>query len=351
MSQAQSPDPAQPVASGAAGDWPTGLEHPAAALLIRFAALHQHPVAFKEADSGVYRHVNAPMAELFGRRVVEVIGCTDAQLLSAPRAAALRAADHTAIAHHPQHSSTEHRFEWNGLRRHFHALRMLVSDPQDPSRQLLASIWTDQANADRLADTLSSQRLQIEQDQRLLERFTRDSQDLHTASAQASEAFTAQLRREFDLSSRERREFVLMLVELDEPSAGEPARSDARTQALQAAIDRLIVSNTRAMDSACRLSATRTAVLWSGVGLSTAYSRAEALRQQCLRYEVAAEGELLPLSVSIGLAGYPHTAAERDALLQCAVQALTRARGRGPGQIVLAAVPFPRNARRGPVRE
>lgn len=327
--------------------WPSGLERLAGVLLEGFAELHCHPMAIKEADSGVYVFVNGPMADLFGRPVAEVIGCTDAQLLSAPRASALRAADHTAVAHHPQPSRAAHRFELRGCRRHFDALRVLMEDPREPGRRLLASIWTDQAEADRLVETLAAQRLQIEQEQRLLERLRLEAQGQDAAAPPVHAIFAAYLRREFDLSSRERREFVLMLVELDDPPDGEPPRSAAEIEALQAAVDRLILANTRAMDSTCRLLEARSAVLLSGAGLATAYSRAEALRQQCLRHEVAFEGRSLGMSVSIGLAAYPHTVAERDELLGCSLQALRRARGRGPGQIALAAVPFPPVGARG----
>lgn len=340
-----SPPPPAPVANPAdpsAGDWPSTLDRLASGLLGHFADLHAHPVAVKEVESGVYCHVNAAMAELFGRPASEVVGSTDAQLLSAHRASALRAADQTALAHHPQASRAEHRFEWQGKRRHFGALRMVMADPRHPDRLLVASIWTDQGESDRLAELLASQRQQIEQDQRLLERLQGESLSRSPFGSRVAGAFAADLRREFDLSSRERREFVLMLVELDDPPFGEPERPEAEAEALRAALDRLILANTRAMDSVCGLSPTRTAVLWSGVGVTTAYARAEVLRQQCEHYEVAFEGAMRPMSVSIGLAAYPHTTEDREALSGAAEQALARARSRGAGQVALAAVPFPR---------
>lgn len=324
--------------------WPPGLEALAEPLLRQHAQLGAHPLALKDASTGVYLHVNPPMAALFGRRVAEVVGRTDSQLLSAPRAAALRAADQTALAQHPQPSQTRHRFEWRGERRHFDALRVVVSPAGGGEPRIVASLWTDRSAADEQERTLALLRSQIEQEQRLVDRLRNDSSLPASTHRPFDATFATLLRREFDLSARERREFVLMFVELDDPPLGEPPPTAEQTEALQAAVERLVLANTRAMDSACRCGPRCTAVLWSGVGLAVAYGRAEALRQQCARYAVSEQGQSLGLSVSIGLAGYPHTTADRPALVERAEQALMRARARGPGQVALAAVPFPRPA-------
>lgn len=342
--QQHSPDPPHLVSGPGACPWPEGLEALAEPLLRQHAVGQGHPLALKDVDSGCYLYVNPAMAELFGRRAADVVGRTDAQLLSAPRAAALRAADQTALAQHPQPSQTRHRFEWRGERRHFEALRIVLPDARGGTRRIVASIWTDRAAADEHARTLAALRAQLEQEQRLVDRLRRDSALPVSSSGPSDAAFATLLRREFDLSSRERREFVLMLVELDEPPPGEPPRGAGEVEALQGAVERLVLANTRAMDSACRLTPRRTAVLWSGVGLATAYGRAEALRQQCARYAVPHGEQTLALSVSVGLAGYPHTTAEREGLFDRAAQALVRARTRGGGQVALAAVPFPRPA-------
>ncbi len=330
----------------------------AAALLGGFAQAYEAPLALKEAESGVYRFVNPAMATLFGREVDEVIGRTDAQLLSNLRAAALRAADQTALSHHPQPSQTDHRFEWHGRRRHYAALRVVVPDPRPAGGSLIASVWIDRGAVDESAQQLQTLRAQLEADQRLIEKLRHELPGEIGILSGDIRVFDDQLRRELDLSTRERREFTLVLIDLDPAVAGTvvvaaPAdeqsgdgRPQADLQAIQEAsrntLERLLLANIRAMDATSRLGPDRFAVLLSGVGLATAHTRAESLRRQCAEYVVMVDGEPHSFTVSIGLAAFPHTARGRDDLLRSASVALQQARERGGNQLKLASLPFPR---------
>lgn len=341
--------PATPADGDARGDaMPSDLAALAEPLLRAHARQAGLPLALKDADSGVYRYVNDAMAALFGRPAAEVVGCTDAQLLSAPRAAALRAADQTALAQHPWPSEAAHRFEWRGGRHHWAALRIVMPDPARSGGRLIASVWTDRRQVDALTAEIAALRGQIEQEQRLFERLRREAAAVPVVpigdDVPSTSLFEEHLRRELDLSSRERREFALLLIEIDPDPGGEdrPPRDAAAQAAVAEGVDRLVMANIRAMDASSRLSARRSAVLLSGVGAATAYTRGDGLRQQCAGYAVMNQGEATSFTVSVGVASFPHTAATRDALVNAAVDALARARTRGGNQARLAALPFPR---------
>jgi diguanylate cyclase (GGDEF)-like protein len=318
-------------------------EAAAAALLSGFGQVNGAPMSVKELDTGQYRYVNAAMAALFGCSVDDVVGRTDAQLLSSHRAAALRAADHTAEAQHPQPSQTDHRFEWRGQRLHFAALRVLVPDPRQSARWLVASLWEDRAPVDEREHQLQGLRAQLEADQRLIERLRRDGTGDASGLSREQRVLDEQLRRELDLSARERREFTLVLIDLDRPQAPpEGLAEDNVRMAGREALERLLMGSVRAMDTTCRLSGDRFGVLLSGVGLATAHARAESLRRQCAEYVLMVDGQSCGLRVSIGLSSFPHSARSKDDLMRSASLALLHASERGGNQLKLAGMPFPR---------
>jgi diguanylate cyclase (GGDEF)-like protein len=319
-------------------------EAAALALLGGVGEVHAAPLSVKEIDTGIYRYVNAPMAALFGQDAGEVVGRTDAQLLSSFRAAALRAADHTAEAQHPQPFLTDHRFEWRGQRLHYEATRVVVPDPRQPQRRLVAALWTDRSQADEREHQLQALRAQLEADQRLIERLRREGSADSAAVSREQRVFDDQLRRELDLSARERREFTLVLIELD--AAADLPEGVVAAELLAAAretLERLLMASVRAMDTTCRLSGDRFGVLLSGVGLATAHARAESLRRQCADYVLMVGGQPCGLRVSVGLASFPHSSRSKDDLVRSASLALLQAQERGGNQLKLAGMPFPRH--------
>jgi diguanylate cyclase (GGDEF)-like protein len=152
--------------------------------------------------------------------------------------------------------------------------------------------------------------------------------------------FDDQLRREVDLSSREHREFALVMISIDPPTdAVRAAGAEARHRVLEA-LGRLLRGNTRAMDASCRLDEHHFAILLSGVGLATAHSRMEGLRRQCATQIVVLDGRDLGFTVSMGVASFPHTAHTEDELLRAANTALAEAQKRGGNHVTLASIRF-----------
>ena len=302
-------------------------------------------LAVKEVASGRYLHVNARIAELFGRTApAELVGMTDTELMEPAQAAAIRSAEQTALAYDTVPTIGEQRIERDGRKREFSVTRSVVrrADGQAP-RHVLA-VWTELTIEHEREHQLKKALAQLEAQQVAAEVQRRETQDqslrdVATGLYQRMH-FDDQLRREVDLSSREHREFALVSIALDPFSDAVKALGDeARTRVLEA-LGRLLRGNTRAMDASCRLDEDRFAVLLSGVGLATAHSRMEGLRRQCATQIVVLEGRDLGFTVSMGVASFPHTAHTEEELLDAADLALSEARKRGGNHVALASIRF-----------
>ena len=300
-------------------------------------------LAVKEVASGRYVHVNHRMAEQFGRTPDALIGVTDAELMEAAPAAAIRSAEQTALAHAAP-TLSEHRVERGGRKREFSVIRsVLARGDGGPSKHVLA-VWTELTAEHEREQQLKQALAQLEQQQVDAEAQRRETQDQalrDTATGLYQRMhFDDQLRREVDLSSREHREFSLVSIALDPFNDTVKALgSGARLRVLEA-LGRLLRGNTRAMDASCRLDEDRFAVLLSGVGLATAHSRMEGLRRQCATQIVVLDGRDLGFTVSMGVASFPHTAHTEDELLHAADLALDEARRRGGNHVALASIRF-----------
>jgi diguanylate cyclase (GGDEF)-like protein len=297
-------------------------------------------LAVKDGSSGRYVHVDAAMAAFLGRPAAEVLGHNDAELFDAVIAGALRAADHTALAQ-SEPLVSEHRHDWAGGRRDFSVLR-LATPPDSQGRRWLCSVWHDPSEERRQQAQLRTALEQIEQQQRANEALRRELADQalrDPASGLYSRAhFDDQLRREVDLSTREHREFALVFIDIDPPSAQVLGLGASGQAKVLEAMGRLLRGGTRAMDASCRIDEGRFAVLLSGVGLATAHARMEGLRRKCATQIVMHDGQELGFSVAMGVASFPHTAQTRDELVLACQAALAEAHRRGGNHVALAAI-------------
>jgi diguanylate cyclase (GGDEF)-like protein len=321
---------------------PSALHRVASALLTNTLSQRGDLLALKDAASGAYIHVNDTMAAWIGRPLDEILGKTDVQIFEPELARLLRTADVAAMAHGAP-LTAEHKFELRGQRHEFGATRMLVGEPGSPSRDLCV-IFHDLTALRQKDAQLRSALDQLERQQRSLEELRLQAQDqrLHDASTgmHSRAHFDEQLQREVDLSTREQRQFALVSISLD------PLRDDVailgpagRARVIEQ-LGRVLRSNTRAMDASGRLDDDRFAILLSGVGLATAHTRMEGLRRQCATHIVAHEGRDLGFTVSMGVASFPHTAEDTQALMQACEDALQDAKRRGGNQVALAAIKF-----------
>jgi diguanylate cyclase (GGDEF)-like protein len=295
-------------------------------------------LAVKDAAGGRYLHAAPEMLALLGRAAGEVLGRTDTEIFDAAAAATLRVADHAALAH-GEPLASEHRLEWGGSKREFSVLRVAA---EGEGQRFLVSVWTDMAPERQREAQLKNALAQIEQQQRaneLLRRELADQALRDPASGLYARAhFEDQLRREVDLSTREHREFALVLIEIDPPGDKVQALGAPGQQAILGAMGRLLRSGTRAMDASCRLDERRFAVLLSGVGLATAHSRMEGLRRRCATDIVIHDGQQIGFTVAMGVASFPHTAHTQAELVSACEAALIEAQRRGGNHVTLAAI-------------
>jgi diguanylate cyclase (GGDEF)-like protein len=327
------PHPVSPSRGGA------DVDALSVAVLAAWSQREAGMLACKDVASGRYVQVDAAMARFLGRGAVDIIGRQDVDIFDGSTVTALRAAETTALSQSSPLWS-EHRFEWQGRARDFTVLRVHQGS-------LLASLWLDRADARLREQQLRVALEQLEQQQRanaelrheLADQALRDrASGLYTRAH-----FEDQLRREADLSSREHREFALVMIEIDPPTEavqalGEPARAHVLE-----ALGRLLRSGTRAMDASCRYDDNRFAVLLSGVGLATAHSRMEGLRRRCATQIVLLDGKELGFTVAMGVASFPHTAQSMDDVQAACRSALAEARRRGGNLVTLASIPLGRS--------
>ena len=298
-------------------------------------------LSIKDVSSGRYAHVNAAMARFLGRAPADIVGRNDAELVEPAMATAWRAAEQTALAQtQPLHS--EHRFEWAGTRHDFSVMRLAA--PGADGDRWLCSVWTDQTPQRQKDGQLRAALEQLEQQQRANEKLRLELADQslrdRATGLYTRPHFEDQLRREVDLSTREHREFAMVLIEIDPFQGRVQALGPAAEARIYEAMGRLLRGNTRAMDASCRLDERLFGVLLSGVGLATAHSRMEGLRRQCASQIVVLDGQELGFSVSMGVASFPHTAASQQDLLSACEGALAEARRRGGNHLTLASIAF-----------
>ena len=327
-------------------DWGPAL----ASALPAFVQQQGGLLAVKDADTGRYVHISEAMAAFLALPRGAVIGRTDAEIFDASLATALRAAEHTALAHGAPLLS-EHQFEWAGNRRDFSVLRVLAAPAgaaatatATAGRRWLIAIWLDKAGERMREQQLRGALEQIEQQQHANDRLRREIADQalrDPASGLHRRAhFEDQLRREVDLSTREHREFSIVFLELDAPGPKVLALGAAGEQCVLEGMGRLLRGGTRAMDASCRYDDRRFAVLLSGVGLATGHARMEGLRRKCATQIVVHEGQELRFTVAMGVASFPHTANTQDGLVLACEAALAEAQRRGGNHLTLAAIRF-----------
>jgi diguanylate cyclase (GGDEF)-like protein len=295
------------------------------------------PVYTKDAG-GRYSYANRAAELLFGRPGADgVVGRNDAELLTPPAAAALRAADQSALAQATP-VLAEHSLELAGGRRELVGVRVALGGGG------LLGVWLERSDHARISSDLQQALTQLEEQQRANEQLREEVEGRGPADNAVRlvrrEQFEDHLRREIDLSLREHREFAVVYVQVDPAAEGSPPHTGEGRERVIEALGRLLRGNTRAMDAPTRLENERFAVLLSGVGLATAHARMESLRRQCATHLVPRDGEALRFSVSMGVASFPHTSQTRAGLLQAAETALGQARQRGGNHVALASIAF-----------
>ena len=299
------------------------------------------PLYIKSLDDGTLVHVNAAFAICMARQPVALIGLPEVRLFDDEPPATWRTADQTAVGRSGA-TSTEAKVSIGGAVRELRVVRWAFAERAGAAPTHMACLWFDLTRERQRETQLKQALLQLEQQQRLNDQLRREVGESglrdRATGLYTRAHFEDQLRREVDLSTREHREFSLVLITLDAPTDAVRARGEAAQHRVLEALGRLLRSNTRAMDASCRIADDRFGVLLSGVGLATAHSRMEGLRRQCATQIVVLDGEELGFTVSMGVASFPHTASSQEGLLAACETALEQARERGGNHVTLATI-------------
>ena len=316
-----------------------GALPPWLALIDAHLADRGEALVIKQLPSGRNVHVQGRVEALLGIAPAALLGRTDAEVFGASAALVLRAADQAAWDRQGPLAS-EHSLELGGRTRTLRVLRVPVAGP---SQGWLGCFWSDPEPLHQLQQQGSQAQAQIEQLQRVNTQLRRELAEVLPRDASSGlptrAHFDEQLKREIDLSQREQRDFALVMLQLDAPAGPAARDADVRDAVLES-VGRVLKAGTRVMDACCRLDADRFAVLLSGVGLATAHARTEALRRQCATQIVVVRGVEHRLTVSAGVASFPHTAAAAEGLMSACEAALQEALLRGGNHVALARVPF-----------
>lgn len=291
----------------------------------------------KSLATGRYTYASAAIGGLFDRHEAGIVGASDHDFLRPDEVVAMRRVEQTVMAQRSVVVS-EHRLELSGRRREFSVTRTPLG------QEHVLAMWMERTEERQRESHLQRALNQIEQQQKVLEQLRRELQQGsgrdEDSGMYLSAQFDDQLLREIDLSTREHREFALVMISLDPVRVGIQAPAGEVHQRMLEGLGRMLRANTRAMDAACRVGEQTFAVLLSGVGLATAHARMEQLRRQCVAQIVVLNGQDLGMSLSMGVASFPHTASKREDLLSASETAVQEAMRRGGNQVVLAPIPF-----------
>ena len=295
----------------------------------------------KDAESGRYVWANERWIEFYAAHAMDgapaLNGATDLELLPLADATLVRAADQRALqAGMP--AGGEHRFERTGRKIEIRTLRQAMTGTD--GRPCVLSLWWDDTAARRAAEQLNTALAQVERQQTALDQMAtqqRSGSDRPTELFRR-EQFEEHLRREWALSTREHREFALVLLSIDHLADVAARRGAEAAEQVPKAVAQMLRSNTRAMDVISHVADGRLAVLLSGVGLATAHTRMEQIRRQCVTHLVVHDGEPVSFTVSVGIASFPHTADTLEGISRAAERSLAQAEERGGNRVVLAAI-------------
>jgi diguanylate cyclase (GGDEF)-like protein len=292
-------------------------------------------VAVKSLATGRYVFASPGLDHVFGKG--SVTGSIDNDLMRADEVIGMRRVEQAVMAQRTL-TVSEHRLELAGRRREFTVTRAPLGGEH------ILSVWRERTEERHRETHLQRALQQIEQQQKTIEQIRRELQqgsgrdDLSGLYLRAQ--FDDQLLREIDLSTREHREFSLVIIALDPAPLAAQAMGAEANQRLLEGMGRMLRANTRSMDAACRIAEERFAVLLSGVGLATAHARMEQLRRQCTAQIIVLNGVDMGLSISMGVSSFPHTASKQEELLSASEAAVQEAQRRGGNQVVLASIPF-----------
>ncbi len=145
------------------------------------------------------------------------------------------------------------------------------------------------------------------------------------------------LEREIRRAGRERGRLGIIMIDLDHLKRYNDDFGHEAGDMVLRAIGKLLQSNVRAEDVACRYGGEEFIVILPGTLLDDARRRAEQIRQSAHQLNAIDHGlPPRPITLSAGVAAYPEHGSTVEQLLRAADAALYRAKSQGRDLVVLA---------------
>lgn len=141
--------------------------------------------------------------------------------------------------------------------------------------------------------------------------------------------FVEVAERELDRVRRDGGALSLVMIDLDHFKSINDAHGHLVGDVALRAVGTMLVATTRAEDLACRLGGEEFAVLMTDTDHRTALARAETWRATLASTSVLADGIVLRLTASFGVATFPSQADSLSALLRLADSRMYRAKAQG----------------------
>jgi diguanylate cyclase (GGDEF)-like protein len=150
------------------------------------------------------------------------------------------------------------------------------------------------------------------------------------------------LEREIRRAERSGSPLSVMVLDIDDFKAFNDTHGHTSGDALMQELSALLQRQTRGGDAACRFGGDEFLLLLPETSFEDALRRAQELREEVERFDVAAGGELVRVTVTVGVATFPDHAGDMTSIVRAADEAMYRSKRSG-GNAVGEATALPRS--------
>lgn len=145
------------------------------------------------------------------------------------------------------------------------------------------------------------------------------------------------LIREFSLARRNKKEIVIMMLDIDHFKKFNDTYGHEGGDALLTAFGLFLQKQIRTEDIACRYGGEEFALVMPTASIDVATKRANDIREGVKKLEISVRGKTLEkVTISIGVALYPINGNNPDEILKAADQALYKAKNEGRDRVIVA---------------
>lgn len=140
---------------------------------------------------------------------------------------------------------------------------------------------------------------------------------------------TETLDRELSRANRDKAQLSILMFDIDHFKLANDRFGHACGDQILQMLGELFRGHTRKEDVACRYGGEEFVLVMPGMSVKAAQDKAEELRRRCSEMEFIQAGELIRITVSVGVSVFPLNGRSPDELLRAADRALYRAKAQG----------------------